>query len=160
MDKDIYEGRANYILRFLDTCKHLKQRGVLDIDKVDVLDMDREQVAAIIDYIGLCDTCAVNSRDFEIVDIMTKHGCTYKQAEKIRDVLMEGSIYDYSTLLFDIMGINNCTYEQAYKIRDILYDPTVYEGDCTLEDMVQFEKELQQTKTNEHSPHIDNDDCF
>lgn len=159
MGVKIYEGSANYILRFLDTCKFLRERGELDLDRMDVLDMNRDQVLAIMDYIGLCDTSTINARDFEIVDTMARYGCTYRRAEKIRDVLMEGSIYDYDTLLFDIMGVDMCTYEQACKIRDILHDPTVYEGDCTLEDIRQTKKELQQAKRNK-SQRIGNDDIF
>lgn len=79
LDIDLGKERVKLILRFLRACRYLKQ--------FDVFGMDANQIASIIDYINLCDTCAVNSRDFRIHDIMSNNGCTYKQALKISDIL-------------------------------------------------------------------------
>ena len=62
MDIDLGKERVKLILRFLRACRYLKQ--------YDVFGMDANQIASIIDYINLCDTCAVNSRDFRIHDIL------------------------------------------------------------------------------------------
>lgn len=132
MDKDmeinIHKERVRYILKFLKACRDLKQ--------FDILGMDVKQVASIADYINMCETSAVNSRDFIYFDIMAKNGCTYEQAKEIFSIIED-----------DLAG-----YETDLKPKhDVSIDANIKQ---------ELDEFFKPQPKREIPQYIDNDDCF